>query len=149
MCGAWLSRVDRTRFVGLTRTKSTRRCSSSSSDVVFTLHNGRIEVTTNTLFQRSTLRSLGLAAVTGAIGLSVLLTAGASAESTTMRADGPKPTVVLVHGAWADASSWDGEIRRLQDDGYSVIAPANLCADPPTTPATTAGRRKWRSTAAA
>src|SRR5258708_27618031 len=42
-----------------------------------------------------------------------------------MRADGPKPTVVLVHGAWADASTWDGEIRRLQDDGYSVITPAN------------------------
>jgi len=82
-------------------------------------------VTTNTLFQRSTLRSLGLAAVAGAIGLSVLVTVGASAESTTMRADGPKPTVVLVHGAWADASSWDGEIGRLQDDGYSVIAPAN------------------------
>ena len=78
------------------------------------------EVTTNTLFQRSTLRSLGLAAVAGAIGLSGLLTTGASAESTTMHADGPKPTVVLVHGAWADASGWDGEIRRLQDDGYSV-----------------------------
>jgi pimeloyl-ACP methyl ester carboxylesterase len=82
-------------------------------------------VTTNTLFQRSILRSLGLAAVAGAIGLSVLLTTGASAESTTMHADGPKPTVVLVHGAWADASSWDGVIRRLQDDGYSVITPAN------------------------
>ncbi len=35
------------------------------------------------------------------------------------------PSVVLVHGAWADASGWDGEIRRLQDDGYSVITPAN------------------------
>ena len=44
-------------------------------------------MTTNTLFQRSTLRALGLAAGAGAIGLSMLLTAGASAESTTMRAD--------------------------------------------------------------
>lgn len=38
---------------------------------------------------------------------------------------GPKPTIVLVHGAWADASSWDGVIRRLQDDGYVVTAPPN------------------------
>jgi len=71
------------------------------------------------------LRSFGLAAGAGAIGLSLLLTTGASGESTTMYADGPKPTVVLVHGAWADASSWDGEIGRLQDDGFSVIALAN------------------------
>jgi hypothetical protein len=38
------------------------------------------------------------------------------------------PSVLLVHGAWADASGWDGEIRRLQDDGYSVITPANPLA---------------------
>jgi pimeloyl-ACP methyl ester carboxylesterase len=36
-----------------------------------------------------------------------------------------KPTVVLVHGAWADSSSWSGVVRRLQTDGYDVIAPAN------------------------
>jgi len=36
-----------------------------------------------------------------------------------------KPTVVLVHGAFADASGWAGVITRLQDDGYPVIAPAN------------------------
>jgi pimeloyl-ACP methyl ester carboxylesterase len=38
---------------------------------------------------------------------------------------GPKPTVVLVHGAFADASGWAGVIDRLQQDGYPVIAPAN------------------------
>ena len=31
---------------------------------------------------------------------------------------------MLVHGAWADASSWDGVISRLQQDGYTVVAPA-------------------------
>jgi pimeloyl-ACP methyl ester carboxylesterase len=31
--------------------------------------------------------------------------------------------VVLVHGAWADGSSWSGVIERLQKDGYNVIAP--------------------------
>lgn len=36
-----------------------------------------------------------------------------------------KPVVVLVHGAFADASSWDGVIRILHKDGYPVIAPAN------------------------
>jgi pimeloyl-ACP methyl ester carboxylesterase len=35
----------------------------------------------------------------------------------------PKPTIVLVHGAWADTSSWNGVIRRLQADGYTVYAP--------------------------
>jgi pimeloyl-ACP methyl ester carboxylesterase len=35
-----------------------------------------------------------------------------------------KPTIVLVHGAFADGSSWDGVIERLQRQGYRVEAPA-------------------------
>lgn len=34
-----------------------------------------------------------------------------------------KPTIVLVHGAWADGSSWSLVIEKLQADGYRVIAP--------------------------
>src|SRR5512132_2475584 len=34
-------------------------------------------------------------------------------------------TVVLVHGACADASSWNGVIERLQSEGVPVTAPAN------------------------
>jgi pimeloyl-ACP methyl ester carboxylesterase len=34
-------------------------------------------------------------------------------------------TVVLVHGAFADASSWNGVIERLQSEGVPVTAPAN------------------------
>ena len=34
-------------------------------------------------------------------------------------------TVVLVHGAFADASSWNGVVERLQDDGVQVVAPPN------------------------
>jgi len=34
-----------------------------------------------------------------------------------------RPNIVLVHGAWADGSSWNGVIGRLQADGYHVIAP--------------------------
>jgi len=36
-----------------------------------------------------------------------------------------KPTIVLVHGAFADASTWNGVIELLQAQGYTVIAPAN------------------------
>jgi pimeloyl-ACP methyl ester carboxylesterase len=36
-----------------------------------------------------------------------------------------RPTVVLVHGAFADGSSWNGVIERLQAKGISVTAPAN------------------------
>src|SRR3954466_8160548 len=43
----------------------------------------------------------------------------AAAQSTT------KPTVVLVHGAFADASGWGGVIERLERRGYPVVAPAN------------------------
>jgi pimeloyl-ACP methyl ester carboxylesterase len=38
---------------------------------------------------------------------------------------GPKPTVVLVHGAFADASTWTAVVDQLQKDGFRVIAPAN------------------------
>lgn len=39
--------------------------------------------------------------------------------------DAAKPTVVLVHGAFADSSSWNGVIALLKSNGYSVIAAAN------------------------
>ncbi|MET8945648.1 alpha/beta hydrolase [Streptomyces sp. NPDC004542] len=35
----------------------------------------------------------------------------------------PKPTVVLVHGAWADSSGWAKVTRDLQAQGYQVLAP--------------------------
>src|SRR5256884_1189547 len=34
-----------------------------------------------------------------------------------------KPNIVLVHGAWADGSSWSAVIKSLQADGYTVTAP--------------------------
>ncbi|MDA0185340.1 alpha/beta hydrolase [Solirubrobacter phytolaccae] len=47
----------------------------------------------------------------------VLISAPASAAT--------KPTIVLVHGAFADASGWNGVTERLQGKGYKVLAPAN------------------------
>jgi pimeloyl-ACP methyl ester carboxylesterase len=41
-----------------------------------------------------------------------------------MSTDDAQPTVVLVHGAFADASSWNGVIERLQAQGLEVTAPA-------------------------
>jgi pimeloyl-ACP methyl ester carboxylesterase len=51
--------------------------------------------------------------------------AGTAHAASTAGASTPKPTIVLEHGAWADASSWNGVIRRLQADGYTVDAPPN------------------------
>src|SRR5436853_6187378 len=45
-------------------------------------------------------------------------------SQTTPTYTGPL-TVVLVHGAFADASSWTGVIERLQARGVQVTAPAN------------------------
>jgi pimeloyl-ACP methyl ester carboxylesterase len=45
--------------------------------------------------------------------------------SSTPEARTAAPTVVLVHGAFADSSSWNGVIARLRRDGYPVLAVAN------------------------
>ena len=37
-----------------------------------------------------------------------------------------KPTIVLVHGAWADAASWNTVASELRSQGYTVLAPPNL-----------------------
>jgi len=38
----------------------------------------------------------------------------------------PQPTIVLVHGAWADGSSWDSVTQELQAQGFPVLVPPNL-----------------------
>ena len=48
-----------------------------------------------------------------------------NATDQPSRSAGTKPTVVLVHGAFADGSSWNAVIERLQQQGYPVVAPAN------------------------
>jgi pimeloyl-ACP methyl ester carboxylesterase len=47
------------------------------------------------------------------------LSAPAEGQNQSQRV---KPTIVLVHGAWADASSWEKVTTRLQHDGYTVLA---------------------------
>jgi pimeloyl-ACP methyl ester carboxylesterase len=88
------------------------------------------------------------AAVLSALVAAVALAATSTAVASTQRASGTpskaalvhyldtclparqaKPTVVLVHGAWADASSWSAEVATLQDAGYDVRAIANPLQD--------------------
>ncbi|MFB9434868.1 alpha/beta fold hydrolase [Streptomyces showdoensis] len=51
--------------------------------------------------------------------------AAANEGSPAPRSHGAKPTVVLVHGAFADASGWNDVVDRLQHEGYPVVAPPN------------------------
>jgi pimeloyl-ACP methyl ester carboxylesterase len=41
-----------------------------------------------------------------------------------------KPTIVLVHGDWADGSSWNEVTKRLIDHGYNVLVPPNPLRGP-------------------
>lgn len=77
------------------------------------------------LLSRSRIRRLaaGAAVAVVLIVLAVVRAPGTFAHGS--RPERAMPTVVLVHGAWADASSWSGVVERLQDDGYTVVAPPN------------------------
>ena len=60
---------------------------------------------------RNVLRAVSLAAV--------LVASAAQAQAPA------KPTIVLVHGAFADASGWNDVVKKLSHDGYPVVAAAN------------------------
>ena len=77
--------------------------------------------------RRARLRLIISALVMAIAALIIPLSQAASAHTMTRAAAnaGPKPTIVLEHGAWANTSSWNGVIKRLQADGYTVYAPPN------------------------
>jgi pimeloyl-ACP methyl ester carboxylesterase len=54
-----------------------------------------------------------------------MLFVGASAQAQANKANNSAQTIVLVHGAWADAAGWNGVTSRLQSDGYKVWAVPN------------------------
>ncbi len=66
--------------------------------------------------------TLALAGAAVLTALSVALPASAQDKAAPPES---LPTVVLVHGAFADASGWNGVTERLQKKGFTVIAPAN------------------------
>ncbi|MEU0875334.1 alpha/beta fold hydrolase [Nocardia brasiliensis] len=67
-------------------------------------------------------RKAVLAAVSAA-GAIALAAAPVEAEPTS-------PTIVLVHGAFADATSWDSVAAKLRADGYRVVVPDNPLRGP-------------------
>ena len=66
--------------------------------------------------------ALALAGIVAVTAVSVALPAAADDKGS---APGPKPTVVLVHGAFADSSGWNAVTERLQKRGYTVLAASN------------------------
>ena len=76
------------------------------------------------------MKKLGFVVLTVASAFLLSLASGAVGDST-------KPTIVLVHGAFVDGSSWDKVIPILQGDGYPVIAVQNPLTSLPDDVATT------------
>jgi pimeloyl-ACP methyl ester carboxylesterase len=71
-----------------------------------------------------TARNLSRNTVLAALGGAMLLAGATTAQATAEAPTKEKPTIVLLHGAFADGSSWSEVTGRLQKDGYQVVAPA-------------------------
>ena len=61
-----------------------------------------------------------------------VLGAGGPAGANSQAVDRLLPTIVLVHGDWADGSTWTSVISRLQRRGFTAVAPPNLLRGPAT-----------------
>jgi pimeloyl-ACP methyl ester carboxylesterase len=71
-----------------------------------------------------TMRKLSILGIAAFLAVTAVLPLATSSASAAKPAT-PKPTVVLVHGAFAESSSWNGVVSRLQRQGYPVVAAAN------------------------
>lgn len=72
----------------------------------------------------SNVRIAGLATA-AVVTLALAVPTAALAATSHSNPPQAKPTVVLVHGAWADASSFAPVTERLQRDGYTVLSAPN------------------------
>ncbi|MEU1055309.1 alpha/beta hydrolase [Streptomyces sp. NPDC005876] len=79
----------------------------------------------NTPVSRRTVTAsvLAGAAALGTAGVAHAAPAERPADAPASRGEHPLPTVVLVHGAFTDASSWASVITRLHNRGHRVVAP--------------------------
>jgi pimeloyl-ACP methyl ester carboxylesterase len=59
------------------------------------------------------------------LAAAAMMYSGLSASAQAVQANAQRPTVVLVHGAFAESASWDGVIDKLQEPGYAIVAVAN------------------------
>ncbi len=66
-----------------------------------------------------------LIALAGQAGSAHAATARPAQSGAASWTSGPKPVIVLEHGAWADGSSWDQVVANLQAAGYTVYVPPN------------------------
>jgi pimeloyl-ACP methyl ester carboxylesterase len=87
-------------------------------------HNDEHDASTVAVRTHSVVWSAGIAAVLAVVAL-FASSSSARAGAAQAKNSFAKPTIVLVHGAWADGSSWDGVTSRLQKDGYTVYVPPN------------------------
>ena len=53
--------------------------------------------------------------------MTLIVATGAKAQTTDLE----KPTIVFVHGIWADGSCWTNQIAALQAKGYQVVSVQN------------------------
>lgn len=70
-----------------------------------------------------TIRMLRTALLTSIMALAAALAAAPAPAA-------PRPAVVLVHGAFADSTSWNGVAARLREQGYRVLTPENPLRGP-------------------
>jgi pimeloyl-ACP methyl ester carboxylesterase len=61
----------------------------------------------------------------GAAALATLTAIAPGGVPAAQASPPARPTIVMVHGAWADTSSWDGELDALKAKGYTTRAIAN------------------------
>jgi pimeloyl-ACP methyl ester carboxylesterase len=79
------------------------------------------------------LRRATTALATGLAALLLVSSSSLTAAAPTLAAGSrgdPKPTIVLVHGAFADSSGWNAVASRLMGTGYPVIAFSNPLRGP-------------------
>ena len=79
------------------------------------------------LSRRTFVAGIGAAAAATAAGMTLGSAASASPGSPT-----PKPTIVLVHGGYADSSCWNATIGELQNEGYTTLCGSNPLRGIPT-----------------
>ena len=82
--------------------------------------------------QKLTRLSWRVFAMSSALALVAVVWVGGSGQAAATRqaSSDPRPTIVLVHGDWADTSSWNRVIERLQDRGFTVVGPPNTLRGP-------------------
>ncbi|MFI7063029.1 alpha/beta fold hydrolase [Kribbella sp. NPDC050124] len=77
----------------------------------------------------ATALGVGLALLSGSL-LNATASTGSEQYAAQQEARTPKPTIVLVHGAFADSSGWNAVTGRLLDAGYPVLAFSNPLRGP-------------------